>query len=1052
MECGKKLAQRQAVAERRQISIMFCDLVGSTALSETMDAEELRELIRIYQTSCEAAVQKHEGYIAQYLGDGLMVYFGYPRAHEDDAQRAIRGGLGILQNLTRLNQQLAIQQRPEIAVRIGIHTGSVVVGEVGGNLRTENLAIGDTPNIAARIQGVAEANTIAISQDTYALARGLFTCQSLGKKKLKGISKPIEVFQVEGESGMQHRLDALGQHELSPLVGRDLEYQLLMERWATAQKGKGTGVLLMGEAGIGKSRLVHTLKAKVQQEQDAVLRECRCSTYAQNSAFLPLIDMLRQVLSAKDSSSEKPKIAQLKRLLADGGLFMDPYLSIFADLLSIPLDAGDPQPQLAPAARKQKTMEGFLQLVRADKSPVLLVFEDLHWADASSVEWLQFLLHRLGEQPIFVLMTARPSFTNEDFLAMTPEIIELERLSREAILDICSNKSQGKALPRVILEQVVAKTDGIPLFVEELTQTILESGQLIEKENSYEMESGLDTLSIPSTIQASLTARLDRLTSAKDVAQVGAVIGREFSVALLKAVSKLDDLPLNMALQQLSDAELIFPKDTTDKPTYVFKHALVQDTAYDTLLKSRKYQVHQLVAMELEEMYPEIAESQPELLAHHYSIAQLKKKAFPLWEKAGNQALQRNANLEAVQHFQKGLATIDAIEYKNQRENAELRMLNSLGAAIMMTKTYSDGEAKQVFNRSWELCQKVDDSLERIKTLMGLFAGNFIGGNHPAAFGIAERALQMALNEEDDLFMVMSNNAIGISYLLRGNYEKAHFHCSEVLRLYNPHQHDAYSYLSWGHFNVNAGAYLIWNLTIMGFVEQARKMSKKLFTLIESRENHISYFHVYYWTAIHHSIIREWDAGEKLIAAYLAIAKKYGDPFYIGQATLISQLIEAYQGDTQALLMSEQFIDQLEKLGIKGILGPCKCYVADCYLQRRRFEDAIRIGEQTLELTAQTGEIWFDAEVLRIIGDGILGRTDNQSEAEKYFMKALDLAREQKAKLWELRASKSLARLWQQQGKHQQALELLSPVYQWFQEGFDTQDLREAKMLLKSLS
>lgn len=1052
MECGSKLVITKSTAERRQISIMFCDLVGSTALSETMDAEELRELIRIYQTSCETAIQKYDGHIAQYLGDGLLVYFGYPRAHEDDAQRAIRSGLGILQNLHKLNQQLAKQQRPEIAVRIGLHTGSVVVGEVGGNLRTENLAIGDTPNIAARVQGVADVNTIAISQDTYVLANGLFTCQSLGKKQLKGISKPIEIFQVIGESGTQHRLDVLGQHELSPLVGRDIEYKLLIDRWIAANKGMGKGVLLMGEAGIGKSRLVHTLKTMVQKDQHAELRECRCSTYAQNSAFLPLIDMLRHMLSSKADSTETSKTAHLKTLLADRGLPSDPYLSILANLLSIPLEAEDPQPQLAPSTRKQKTMEGFLQLVQSDESPVLLVFEDLHWADASSIEWLQFMFQELENHSLFLLMTARPAFSDEEFLRMTPEKIELERLAREAILEICASKSQGKVLPRIILEQVVEKTDGIPLFVEELTQTILESGQLIEKGNHYEMESGLERLSIPSTIQASLIARLDRLTSAKDVAQIGAVIGREFSVPLLKAVSKMDDLPLNMALQQLIDAELIFPKDIAERPTYIFKHALVQDTAYDTLLKSRKYQVHQLVAMELEEMYPQISESQPELLAYHYSVAQLKKRAVPLWEKAGNQALQRNANLEAVQHFQKGLGIIDSIEYKMQRENTELRMLNSLGVAIMMTKAYSDEEAKRVFNRSWDLCQKVDDSVERIKTLMGLFGGNFIGGNHPAAFNIAEKALQMALNEDDDLFMVMSNNAIGISYLYMGNFEKAHFHCKEVLHLYHPTQHDHYSYLSWGHFNVNAGAYLMWNLTIMGFPEQARQMSEKLFVLIESTENNITYFHAYFWTANFCLMIQDWETGKKVIDTYLQIAHKYGDPFYIRLATLTSKLFQAFQGDKQALLTGEQITDQIEMIGAKGILGQLSCYVANCFLHHGEYEDAIRMCDKILDLTAQTGEIWFQAEWLRIKGDSMLKGSENNSEAERYFIESLDIAREQQAKWWELRASKSLARLWQQQGKHQQAFELLSPLYQWFQEGFDTQDLKEAKALLDELS
>ena len=649
---------RPADAERRQLTVLFCDLVDSTALASQLDPEDLREVVRAYQDTCAKVIARFEGHIAQYLGDGLLVYFGYPLAHEDDAQRAVRAGLGMVEALGQLNIRLKQERGVELAVRLGIHTGLVVVGEVGGGARQEQLALGETPNLAARLQGIAAPNTVVISAATVQLLGGFFAYQSLGTPALKGLAQPLEVYRVLYESTARSRLEAAGSTGLTPLVGREQEVGLLRERWAQVKDGIGQVILLSGEAGIGKSRLVQVLTEHVAAEPQAWLTPCQCSPYYQNTALYPMIELLERVALRFDrEESPQQKLRKLEGFLVQYGLPLTEAVPLFAALLSLPLGTDYAPLTVSAEQQKQQTLHALLTVMLriAAQQPMLFVMEDLHWVDPTTLEFLSLLVDQGPTARILALWTFRPDFsppwTGRSHLTQ----VTLPRLPRQQATEMTDRVAHGKALPAEVVEQVVAKTDGVPLFVEELTKMVLESGLLQEREDRYELTGPLPPLAIPTTLHDSLMARLDRLATVKSLAQLGATLGREFSYALLHAVSPWDEETLQRGLHQLVEAEFLYQRGLPPQATYLFKHALIQDTAYQSLLRSTRQQHHQRIAQVLEARFPEICETQPELLAHHYTEAGSVAQAIPYWQRAGQRAIQRSAHVEAVGHLTKGL-------------------------------------------------------------------------------------------------------------------------------------------------------------------------------------------------------------------------------------------------------------------------------------------------------------------------------------------------------------------------------------------------------------
>ncbi|MCH7712060.1 MAG: AAA family ATPase [Chloroflexi bacterium] len=648
-------------AERRQLTVMFCDLQGSTALSQQLDPEDLREVIRGYQEVCAGAVSRFEGHIAKYLGDGLLIYFGYPQAHEDDPQRAVRGGLAILEDMEALNTRLKADKDIELAVRIGVHTGLVVAGEMGGGDTIETLAIvGETPNIAARLQEAASPNSVVVSDVTANLVQGFFVHKALGFHELKGISEPMELFAVLSESGAQTRFEVAAASQLTPLVGREQELGLLLDRWEQAQEGLGQVVLLGGEPGIGKSRLIDALTERIANEPHA-LRGLRCSAYHQNSALHPVLEYLEAWLGFGRDDSAEERLTMLESALAHVDFPLAEAVPLLSGLLSVPLAERYPALAMDPEVQRDRTRQLLVALLldSAGDQPVFLVLEDLHWADPSTLAVLDLLLEQVPTARVLALFSFRSEFTPPWPSRGHVTQIMLNRLTRRLAGEMVGRLTGGKTLPEEVLSQVAAKSDGVPIFVEELTRMLLESGLLKEAGDHYELTGPLTTLAIPSTLQDSLTARLDRLTSAREVAQLGAVLGREFTYDLIRSVSPMDEELLGSHLQRLVDAEFLYQRGLPPDANYTFKHALIQDAAYQSLLHSRRQQYHQRTAQVLEEGSAGIVEMQPELLAHHFAQAGLTERAVIYWLRAGERAMVTYAYEEALGHFERGLIARD---------------------------------------------------------------------------------------------------------------------------------------------------------------------------------------------------------------------------------------------------------------------------------------------------------------------------------------------------------------------------------------------------------
>ena len=665
-----------AEAERRQLTVMFCDLAGSTALSERLDPEDLREVLRAYQEICAEVTGRYDGYIAKYIGDGLLVYFGYPQAHEDDAQRAVRAGLEIVVSVAGLSERIREPLNIDLAVHLGIHTGLVVAGEMGaGDTREEMAIVGETPNVAARLEGLAEPGSVLISESTHNLIEGLFVCENLGPQSLKGISKPVDVYRVQGETDARSRFEAVASRGLMPMVGREQEMALLLDRWEQAKGGEGQVVLLSGEAGIGKSRIVEMLRDGVGAEDHVRLRY-QCSPYHTNSALHPIIDQLERAGGFARDDPIDIRLDKLESLLAQSSTESAEAAPLLAALLSIPTGDRFAPLEMSPELQKERTLAALINQMNglAERRPVLIIFEDAHWIDPTSQELLDLIVDHAQAIKALVVITYRPVFTAPWGGHPHVTSLTLNRLGRRQSETMVGALTVNKPLPEEVLDQILAKTDGVPLFVEELTKTVLEAGFLKEEEDRYVLTGPLPPLAIPATLHDSLMARLDRLSPIKEVAQTAAAIGREFSHELLSGVSGASDEGLEDALAQLAEAELVFRRGTPPQAIYTFKHALVRDAAYESLLKSKRRELHGRIAQTLEHSFPERAEAEPELLAYHLTEAGLAEPAIVYWRKAGLRAIERSANVEAIAHLTNGLELFLALPDSSQRPQDELSL------------------------------------------------------------------------------------------------------------------------------------------------------------------------------------------------------------------------------------------------------------------------------------------------------------------------------------------------------------------------------------------
>jgi class 3 adenylate cyclase/tetratricopeptide (TPR) repeat protein len=882
-------------AERRQRTVLFCDLVDSTTLSSQLDPEDLREVVRAYQEACARVIARFEGHIAQYLGDGLLVYFGYPLAHEDDAQRAVRAGLGIIEALGQLNTRLgqewlcpaltqSRQRGVQLAVRLGIHTGLVVVGEVGGGTRQEQLALGETPNLAARLQSIAAPNTVVISAATLQLLGGFFACQSLGTQLLRGLPQPLEVYQVLSEGMARSRLEAAGNAGLTPLVGREQEVALLRERWVQVKDGLGQVVLLSGEAGIGKSRLVQVLKEHVASESQAWLTPCLYSPYYQNTALYPMIELLERVaLRFERDEAPQQKLRKLEGFLVQHGLPLAEAVPLFASLLSLPLTADYVPLTLSPEQQKQKTLQALLAILLriAAQQPVLFVMEDLHWVDPSTLEFLSLLVDQGPTARILALLTFRPNFSPPWTGRAHLTQVTLNRLPRRQAAEMTSQVVPGKELPSEVVEQVVTKTDSVPLFVEELTKMVLESGLLQEREDCYELRGPLPPLAIPATLHDSLMARLDRLATVKGLAQLGATLGREFSYELLQAVSPWDEGTLQRGLHQLVEAEFLYQQGLPPQATYLFKHALIQEAAYQSLLRSTRQRHHQHIAQVLEVQFHELCETQPELLAHHYTEAGCPAQAISYWQRAGQQAAQRSAHQEVIGHLTKGVEALQTLPDTPERTQQDLLLHVALGVSFMAVKGRAAPEVERVYSRARALCQQVGDTLQLFPVLRGLVLFYLNCGQRQTAQDLAEQLLRQAERQPEAAPRMLGHYLLGQVLFIGGALGEAARHFEQAIATYNLQEHRQLAHvygIDLGVITRSLGALVLW---LRGYPERALAQSQEALTLAQAVAHPLSQVLAQVWLARLHQFRQEaqgaydWAAGSIALATHQGFAALY---------------------------------------------------------------------------------------------------------------------------------------------------------------------------------
>ena len=1051
---------------RRQLTVMFCDVVGSTALAGRLDPEEWRDIIQVYQETCATVVRRFSGYIAQYLGDGLLVYFGYPMAHEDDAVRAVKTGLGILAELQAMNARLKEPGRAHlfptegkesqgIRLRIGIHTGQVVVGNMGAGERHEQLALGETPNIAARLQSIAKADTMVISAATFRLVEGFFECHTLGPHALKGIATPLSVYHVIAEGGAQSRFEVALEAGLTSLVGRAKDLQFLQERWGKAKARHGQIVLLDGEPGIGKSRLVQELKDQVAKAGEA-RREFRCSSFAQNTAFYSVVDHLQRWLQFQRDEPEEEKFRRLETALEGYRQSLQDVVPLFAALLALPLPERYPALDLSPERHKQKIQEALVAWLaeEADQRPLLVVWEDLHWADPSTLDLLQLLIDQAPTRHLCLLLVFRssefsPPWPPQPHLAS----LTLSRLDHQPVTELIAQVAKGHTLSNRVVEHIVAQTDGIPLFVEELTKTVLESG--------VPEDGAVPVLSIPATIQGSLLARLDQLSStAREVAQIGAVLGRAFSYELIQAVWPLDEQRLQHGLAQLVDAELVFQKGLPPQARWVFKHAMVQDAAYQSLLKSKRQQIHQHIAQALVEQFPDTKHSQPELVAHHYTQAGMWDEGIGLWQYAGEQAVQRSAHREALGHFAKGLELLEELPDTPDRSQRELTLQTRLGPSLMATKGYAAPEVDRAYARAQELCQQVGETPQSFSVLRGLWVVHEMRAELRTARELCEQLLALAQHLDDPDLRIEVHRALGNTLLWMGEFAHARQHLTKAIALYDPEQHRALAFQYGTDPRTVCLLYETLALWVLGYPDQAVQKGQEALAFAQAGSHPHSLAVALNWTGVLYQLRREASLAQERAEAVIMLSQQRGFPHWLMLGTILQDWAIAEQTDNESSVRRlQEDLAAWRATGAELLRPYFLGLLAEQCGKVGWVEKGLALLDEALAVVNKNAERFSEAELYRLRGTLLLNQdvkrgipgSRSGSEAENSFQKAVFIARQQGAKSWELRAATSLAQLWSKQDKRAEARRLLTEVVEWFTEGLQTPDLQTAHTLLADL-
>ena len=1044
-------------AERRQVTVMFSDLVGSTALSARMDPEDLRELISVYHKCVAEAVRRFGGFVAQYLGDGVLVYFGYPEAHEDDAERAVRAGLELIEAMIALKTTASLQ------TRIGIATGLVVVGDLmtGSGEAHERGIVGETPNLAARLQGIAEPNMVVIAEATRRLLGNLFELKDLGARELKGVAEPVRAWAALRARTIESRFEALHSSELTALVGREEETELLLRRWSRAKGGEGQVVLISGEAGIGKSRLTAALLESLAPESHTRLRYF-CSPQHTDSAFSSIIGQMERAAGLLHDDTPQQKLDKLDALLARSSTSIQDA-ALIAEMLSVPNDGRYPALELTPQQRRQKTLEALTAQLDtlSRQKPVLMIFEDAHWADPTSLEAFGRVVDRIRTLKVLLLVTFRPEFDAPWVGRPYVTALIINRLAEHeasAMIDRVIGDSQ---ISEGIRQDIIERTDGIPLFVEEMTKAVLEAGSETAAARTV-VAVPSPTLAVPASLYASLMARLDRLGGrAKELAQIAAVIGREFPYALLASVVPQQEAELRSALDRLIAAGLLFQRGVPPHATYLFKHALVQDAAYGTLLREQRRTLHARIAETIESEFVESAESRPELLARHWSEAGVIEKAADLWGKAGQRSLARSALVEAAEQLTRALDQFATLPSTPVLRGEQIKLQVALVNALMHVKGYAAPEpkaaveqARQFIERAEALGETPEDPLLLFSVLYGVWAANYVAFNGEVTRELASQFLALAEKRRETAPRMIGHRLMGTSLMLTGEIAKSRAQYNQAFALYDPAKHRPLATRFGQDVGVSIFVYRAWVQWLLGYPESA--LADADHALQDAREaGHAgTLMYAQFHTSVTNILCAKYVAANLQSVEVVRLADAKGAALWKALGTMQKACVLALSGNAaEAIPMFTSGITTYRSTGSRVYLPFFLLHLSGAHAEAGQFDDAWRCIGEAMAVAETTNERWCEAEINRLTGEIALKLARRgSSQVESYFERALAVAREQQAKSWELRAAMSMARLWRDQGKRDEARDLLAPIYGQFTEGFDTRDLLKAKALLQEFA
>jgi class 3 adenylate cyclase len=1039
-------------AERRQVTVMFSDLVGSTALSARMDPEDLREVISAYHKCVAEAVRRFGGFVAQYLGDGVLVYFGYPEAHEDDAERAVRAGLELIAAVIALKTPASLQ------TRVGIATGLVVVGDLmtGSGEAHERGIVGETPNLAARLQGIAEPNTVVIAEATRRLLGNLFELKDLGARDVKGVAEPLRAWVALRASTVESRFEALHPSDLTALVGREEETELLLRRWSRAKSGEGQVVLISGEAGIGKSRLTAALLESLGSEPHTRLRYF-CSPQHTDSAFSPIIGQMERAAGFLHDDTPQQKLNKLDALLAQTSTSIQDA-ALIAEMLSLPNDGRYPALELTPQQRRQKTLEALSAQMEtlSRRKPVLMIFEDTHWADPSSLEAFDRAVDRLQALKVLLLVTFRPEFEAPWVGRPYVTALLINRLAEHEAGAMIDRIVGNKPISASIRQDIIERTDGIPLFLEEMTKAVLEAESETAAERAIAVVPS-PALAVPASLYASLMARLDRLGGpTKELAQIAAAIGREFSHALLASVVRQPEAEMRSALDRLIAAGLLLRRGVPPHATYLFKHALVQDAAYGTLLREPRRALHARIAEALESQSADIAERHPELLARHCTEAGQIEKAARFWGKAGRRSLELVALAEAVAYLQEGLAIVEHLPPSADRDDLELALREPLHAARLQWRGWATPEVGVNATAILDLAQRQGRSQSLLVGLWGMWINTITQGRIAETPYWAQRLLTEGNESKNVDLQILGHRASVSSHFYLGELSEALEQRNKALALYDPQRAARWRELTGNDVRTAVGVFSSQALWMLGYPDQASQMNDQLDADSRQLGHPFDIGWAATWGAAYvFDYRREPDRSLARIHEADRIGREHSIPVLYEVLVPIGEgLAMLRKGQlSEAISLLERGIEGWRARGGYLNLPYLKCALAEALSRQGNIEGGLRLLGECLDQIERPGwreRVWL-AETLRLKG-WVLMRQGQSTEAEAQLRASIECARRQQARSWELRSSKTLAELLIECGRRDAARQLLAPMYDWFTEGFDTLDLKEAKALLAALA